>query len=130
LIRRNYPSGKGVVLRLVIGESGEARLSVVVTTGEGTVVLKKTESASAQAVSGFLTILERSNFWSLPTSEVDEPPLIRDGAIWAIEGIRDGSYHIVYRRNPKPSRYTEVGRYLAKDLARLDDSTFFAEPAN
>ena len=44
---------------------------------------------------------------------------------WFLEGTRDSEYHLVYRRSPeaKPSPYTDIGRYLSKDLAKLPDST-------
>lgn len=47
-----------------------------------------------------------------------------DGSYWFLEAVRHGEYHMVYRRTPelKPGRFTDIGRYLAKDLAQLDDS--------
>jgi hypothetical protein len=43
-----------------------------------------------------------------------------DGAWWMLEGVRKGSFHYVFRRNPKPSAITEIGCYLAKDLVKSD----------
>jgi hypothetical protein len=43
---------------------------------------------------------------------------VLDGSCWMVEGVNKGSFHYVYRRNPKPSPITEIGCYLAKDLAK------------
>ena len=40
----------------------------------------------------------------------------------ACQGVHEGSFHYVYRRNPEPSPITEIAGNLAKDLAKPDDS--------
>lgn len=112
------------MLRLSIQSDGSGELTTKVTSGDGVVLLNKTDKISEAEVEKFYAVAKRSNFWRLPTAEVDEVRFL-DGTRWALEAIRDGTYHIVYRRNPAPSLYTEVGRYLAKNLAKLDDSIFY-----
>ena len=126
LIWRAFPSGTGVVVRLSIDMDGTAAVVSKVTEGgnEGRVVLDKTDKIAAEDVYQFLEVVKRDDFWSVTSYEIQEPPLAKDGATWIVEGVRGGAYHAVYRRNPKPSRYTEIGRYLAKKLARLGDDTF------
>jgi hypothetical protein len=122
LIWGGMPSARRVVVRLEVGEDGKAVLFTKVTAGRR-LVSDRVESISSTQVEEFLDLVKLSDFWSLPSSE-NRPP-VKDGTSWILEGIRDGAYHGVYRRNPKPSLYTEVGRCLGKNLAKLDDSTLF-----
>jgi hypothetical protein len=124
LIWRGLPSGRRVVVRLNIGADGNATVVAKVTEGggEGRMIFQKTNKVTAQDVHGFLEVVERDDFWSSPSAEVQDAPLAKDGTSWTVEGVRDGIYHAIYRRNPKPSPYTEIGRSLAKNLAKLDDS--------
>ena len=41
-----------------------------------------------------------------------------DGSYWTVEGVHEGSFHYVYRQNPKPSAVTEIACSLAMDLAK------------
>jgi hypothetical protein len=110
-----------MVLRLNIENDGTAELTTKVTSGDGVVLLNKTDKITEAEVEKFYQVVKRSNFWQLPSSEPEEVRFL-DGTRWALEAIHDGTYHMVYRSNPAPSLYTEVGRYLAKNLAKLDDS--------
>jgi hypothetical protein len=42
--------------------------------------------------------------------------------MWLFEGVRDGSYHVVYRHSPDPGPFTQMVGFLAKNLAKVDDS--------
>jgi len=39
-----------------------------------------------------------------------------------VEGVRNGSFHYVFRRNPEITSFTEVGRDLVNNLAKIDNS--------
>lgn len=125
LIWRGFPSGRRVVVRLSVDTDGAATVVAKVTEGgaEARLVFEKTDRVTAKDLEKFREVVTRNNFWALPSTEVQEPPFPKDGTSWMLEGVHEGVYHAVSRRNPKPGRYTEVGRYLAKDIAKLGDST-------
>jgi len=114
-------TGRTMVLRLTIESNGAAKLFVKETSNDGTTILNKEDNISIAAVNEFLGCVERGEFWQLSSREQREP-LVKDGTAWFLEGARHGNYHVVYRRNPYESRFTDIGRYLAKDLAKLRDT--------
>jgi len=120
-----YPQSKIIVLRIKIEKDGAAKLFVKVTSIDGeTILLTKEDIVSVAAVNRFLEVVNRSDFWRLTTREQPEPSQL-DGTTWYLEGVRHGTYHMVYRLTPElnPGPFTDIGRNLAKDLAHLDDST-------
>jgi hypothetical protein len=124
LIWIGFPAGKTVVLRLQRHSDGTAELSAKQTRFDGSDLLFETKSSiSIAATDGFLECLNRGDFWHQPARESPEPQM-PDGSFWYLEGARRGEYHLVYRRTPelKPGSFTDIGRYLAKDLAHLPDS--------
>jgi hypothetical protein len=120
-------TGKTVVLRLAIVSNGAAKLFITETAYDGTIVLKKEDSISAATANAFVERIKIGDFWQLPTRERTER-LTKDGTAWIFEGVRRDDYHVVYRRNPEPGRFTDIGRYLAKDMAQLGDSTIKIPP--
>jgi hypothetical protein len=119
-----FPAGKTLVVRLQIDSLGSAKVFAKSTPFNGTnLLLNKEEGVTVEGVDRFLECVERADFWHLPTVEQPEPQM-PDGSYWYLEGSRHGEYHIVYRRNPElhPNPFTDIGRYLAKDLAQLPDS--------
>lgn len=64
----------------------------------------------------FSELFKEASFWQTPTKE-QAASGERGGAHWILEGIKDGSYHVVDRREPKGS-YKNVCLYLIV-LARL-----------
>jgi len=124
LIWMGFPAGKTVVVRLQIHSDRTAELFAKQTRFDGADLLFETkDSISNAAVDGFLECLNRGDFWHQPARESPEPQM-PDGSYWYFEGARRGEYRLVYRRTPelKPGPFTDIGRYLAKDLARLPDS--------
>lgn len=67
---------------------------------------------SADEWNGFLSLLERASFWSLPT--VDGGPMANDGAAWLLEGTNGAKYHVVDRQSPQTGDYHEACIYLLK----------------
>ena len=120
LIWTAFPSGVTVVIRLQIYSTGTARVFVEKTPfDKTTLLLTKQSTVSAEAVNRFLECVKRGDFWQLPTQEHEQR--VVDGSYWVLEGVRDGNYHLVYRRAPelKPGAFTDISRNLAKDLAGL-----------
>lgn len=123
LIWTAFPAGKTVVLRLQVDSQGTARIFAKQTPFDGTnLLLDNEKNISIEGVNRFLECVKRGDFWQLPTREQHEPQ-VNDGSYWVLEGVRDGNYHLVYRRAPErhPGPFTNIGRYLAKDLAQLGD---------
>jgi hypothetical protein len=120
-----FPGAKTWIFRLQIKVDATGILFTKITPFNArNFILNKQEAISAADVSGFLDSVKRARFWQLPTTEQPEKEM-PDGSYWFLEGTRDSEYHLVYRRSPeaKPSPYTDIGRYLSKDLAKLPDST-------
>jgi len=83
------------------------------------------ESVSAADTAKFLQLVDEAGFWAMPTVQPPSPTppkyYVFDGAFWVFEGVRDGAYHVVYRLNPNASPFTEMVRFLGKDLAGLNE---------
>jgi hypothetical protein len=83
-------------------------------------------NVSAEDTAKFLTLVESSGFWAMPTVEPPNPTppkyYVLDGAFWFFEGVRNGAYHVVDRPNPVAGPFTEMVHFLAKDLAGLSES--------
>jgi hypothetical protein len=124
LIWLGFPAAKTIVLRLEIGPDGAAKLFVKQAPfGKATLVVDREESIPIAAANGFLECVKNADFWQMPTNVYPEPK-VADGSYWYLEGAIKGKYHMVYRRVPElhPDRFTDIGRYLAKDLGGLEDS--------
>jgi hypothetical protein len=64
----------------------------------------------------FLGKIEESKFWELPSIQ---ETLGLDGSQWIIEGIKNGSYHLVDRWSPKDGEVRAIGLAIMKALAGL-----------
>ena len=115
-----------VAVRLVVNDDGTGEITSAVSSGKGTVVKRTTNSVTNADVGRLLELVRKAEFWSMASIE-QEPSApdgserkayVLDGAFWMLEGVHDGSFHYVFRRNPSPSPITEVGCLLAKDLAK------------
>jgi hypothetical protein len=118
-----------MAVRLVVSADGSGQIASVVSSGEASGVKRTKNSVSSADVDKFLQLVEKAGFWSMSSNEDTEQKdaagrklYVLDGSFWMVEGVRNGSFHYVYRRNPKPSPITEIGCYLAKGLAKIDDS--------
>jgi hypothetical protein len=119
-----------VAVRLFVNADGSGQITSAVSLGAAAGVKRTQNSVSAAEVNKLLQLLEKVEFWSMSSIEHTEPKTdaagrpvyVLDGSWWMVEGVHEGSFHYVYRRNPKPSPITEVGCYLAKDLAKPEGS--------
>ena len=67
-----------------------------------------------------MAAFESANFWNLPTlPDADENALELDGAQWIIEGVRNGTYHIVDRWSPEAGDAVRVIGITALKLGRF-----------
>ena len=60
----------------------------------------------------FVSLLERSCYWHLPTTS--DEPIGTDGAQWILEGVREERYHVVDRWTPQSGDFREACLYLLK----------------
>jgi len=112
-------------VRLVVDADGGGKILTAVSLGArtGAKVNRTKNDVSAVDVDRFLQFAEKAGFWSTGNTETERntngaagTAYVLDGSWWMLEGVRNGSFHYIYRRNPKPSRITEIGCYLAKNL--------------
>lgn len=68
-----------------------------------------TSAISRQQVTDFTALLNRVQFWQSPT---ESPRLGFDGAEWILEGVQNGSYHVVDRWCPSKTPFGEAGQIL------------------
>jgi hypothetical protein len=119
-----------IAVRLVVNFDGSGQISSAVSSGAATGVKRAQNSVSVADVNKLLQLLAKAGFWSMSSTEGDEKytdaagrkAYVMDGSYWMVEGVHEGSFHYVYRQNPKPSPITEIACNLAKDLAKPDDS--------
>ncbi len=118
-----------IAVRLVVNADGSGQITSAVSSGAETGVKRTKNSVSNADVDKFLQLVEKAGFWSMSSNEDTEQKdaagrklYVHDGSFWMVEGVRNGSFHYVFRRNPKPSPFTEIGCYLADRLAKSDDS--------
>jgi hypothetical protein len=82
-------------------------------------------NVSAEDAAKFRALVDSSGFSAMPTVEPPNPTppkyYVFDGAFWVFEGLRGGTYHVVYRVNPNAGPFTEMVHFLAKDLAGLNE---------
>jgi hypothetical protein len=118
-----------LVVRLTLSPDG----TVKITTTKATlpisglpVIGDKTQlTAIGTEVDPFFRLIEKADFWSMPTNVEKNPKVAKMDAAasrWVFEGVRGGTYHVVFREGPEPGPFTNMVRFLAKNLAKLDDS--------
>lgn len=111
-----------ISLRLIVDPEGTGLIYVKTADGAGgyepgKLITNETVPVTKQNVDKFLRMLNKLQFWNLPTrAKTDEMGL--DGAQWILEGVLNGQYHIVDRWSPEKGSYREAALFLV-DLARL-----------
>lgn len=112
----------GAAYRLTINADGSGQVASVFSSDmhnfkRNTVDVSKTE------VDEFSELVNRAGFWEALSTEQNPNPrvYVNDGSYWMMEGVQNGALHYVYRPNPEPTPVTEIGCYLAADLAKTED---------
>jgi hypothetical protein len=72
----------------------------------------KSSTLDAQKITEFLAVLDRAEFWKMPA---DSSRRGIDGAEWILEGVQNGTHHVVQRWCPENTPF----RQLARDLFKL-----------
>jgi hypothetical protein len=120
-------TGRMLAVRLSLNPDSSARISAAEESGTPRVLHRTKNSASAADVNKFLQLVEKAGFWSMSASEPENPDARRrvykmDVSTWTFEGVHNGRYHVVFRSGPEQSPFTDMVHFLARDLAKLDES--------
>jgi len=114
-----------LAVRLFVDSGGTARISSAKGSVSTQALHKAANTVSVADVHKFLRRVDKANFWSMPANEPENPDPRRgvykvDASVWIFEGVRNGTYHVVVRRGPESSPFTEMVLFLTNDLAGLD----------
>lgn len=121
-------TGRMLSVRLSLNADGTAKVFTTEESGTPRKLSKTENGVAAADVRRFLNRVEKADFWSMPTLEAEESspgpkPYKMDASPWVFEGVRNGHYHVVMRSSPESSVFTEMVGFLAKQIAKLDDSS-------
>ncbi len=106
-----------VSIRLNVNVDGTGTLTVkTALRGEGAkrgkLKSSKTRTISQGQVERFLSLVEKVDYWHMPTEDPKPPGL--DGSVWVIEAVENAKYRQVERWSPENGGVRELGRMLAK----------------
>lgn len=114
-----------VAVRVDIRSDGSATLTTKIADGAGgyepgKLTTNTSRLLSQQETAGMLAAIKDSGFWPLSGPIPRDPGSFgTDGSEWCIEGVNDGTYHMVTRWSPKNGAIYTLGRYFLFDLGRL-----------
>lgn len=120
-----------LVVRLNLNPDGSASVAIRSATlylsGQPSATSKSQHEVTGAEVSHFSRLVEKASFWTMPTDEPENSNTHitlekNDAGHWVFEGVRAGAYHVVFREGPEISPFTNMVRFLAKDLAQLDET--------
>ena len=77
-----------------------------------TLRINQTRTLTADEWMTFTKLLDESCFWETPASSDDV--IAEDGAWWALEGVREGHYHVTHKQSPSSGAYRELCLYMLK----------------
>ena len=111
-----------IAVRVDVNADGTSRLTIKITTGaggytSGQLARSDTYTLTREKTLWFLGKIEETKFWELPT--VDRSRMGTDGAAWVVEGVKDGSYHIVDRWSPGNGPVRVIGLLMLHKLQKL-----------
>jgi hypothetical protein len=121
-----YVTGWMLSVRLDVNADGSGQITSATSTWHAA-AKRESKNVSPAEVKSFLQVVDKTGFWSMTKiEEISElggrKVYTFDGDAWLVEGVRNGSFHYVQGPNPKPAPIMEIVHYLARDLAKLDDS--------
>jgi len=116
-----------LAVRLSFNADGTASVTSIVESGPPAVLHRTQNSVSVEDAKKFMQMLEKAGFWAMPSMEQEKPSkgpkaYKLDASPRIFEGVRNGRYHVVPRLSPESSPFTEMVRFLTRDLAKLDES--------
>lgn len=90
----------------------------------GNLIINKSGPLSPKEVIELNTKLKSSNFWELPSVNVETNQINCDGAQWIIEGVKAGKYHVVDRWSPDSGAIKNLGLFFLK-LGNIDEKEIY-----
>ncbi|HKR12458.1 MAG TPA: hypothetical protein VJT15_10395 [Pyrinomonadaceae bacterium] len=75
-------------------------------------IVNVTRSITVEEWTKFRELLDKANYWSMPSPDVREPGL--DGMSFLLEAKKDGKYHVVYRWVPEDENFLALCGYLVE----------------
>jgi hypothetical protein len=110
-----------ISIRIDVNSDGTALLTTKMTSGAGgykpgKLIQNETRTFTSEQTNWFLGKIEAHSFWKLPSTQEDRGV---DGAQWIIEGVRNGTYHIVDRWSPEDGQIRALGLFMVNDLAKI-----------
>jgi hypothetical protein len=110
-----------LAVRISLSSDGGARVVAVEQSGTPPILHRTEHSASAAQVKTFLQFVDKADFWSMRAIESGKG-YYTDSDTWIFEGVRNGTYHVVLRAGRQSRPFVDMVRFLAKELAKLDES--------
>jgi hypothetical protein len=110
-----------IAIRVDVNVNGTSRLTTKIAGGAGgyapgKLIRNVAVTLSKEQTDWFLEKIVQHKFWQLPSMQEAGG---EDGAQWIVEGIKDGSYHIVDRWSPQDGDVRAIGLIMINDLAKL-----------
>jgi len=110
-----------IAVRVDLKADGTSLLTTKISSGSGgydpgKLIQDETLGLTREQTNRFLGQIEADNFWKLPSVQRDRGV---DGAQWIIEGIRNGSYHVVDRWSPTNGEIRALGLFMVNELAKI-----------
>jgi hypothetical protein len=112
-----------IAVRIDLNADGTSLLTTKMASGSGgydpgKLIQDETLNLTLEQTNRFLGQIEATSFWKLPSSVQERGP---DGAQWIIEGVRNGTYHIVDRWSPTSGsgETRALGLFMVNELARI-----------
>jgi len=119
-------TGRVNTIRLSFNPDGTGTVTAVEESGTPPALHRTQTTVSPTIINRFMQRLEKSKFWSMPSTEPVCPDSGRkviklDASTWIFEGVHNGHYHVVLRRAPESSPFTEMVLFLVRDVANLSE---------
>jgi hypothetical protein len=113
-----------IAIRLNVNSDGTGALTTKASNGAGgyepgKLTKDESKSLSKAETQCFLDMVEKQKYWSLSTREEDPNVVGMDGAQWVLEGVRNGTYKIVYRWSPEDGPVRKIGFKMLFDFAKI-----------
>jgi hypothetical protein len=108
-------------IRIDVSADGTSQLTVRMCSGAGGydpghLIQNDKTALTKQQTDWFLGKIEENGFWKLTSG--DPSPGGNDGSQWIIEGVKNGSYHMVDRWTPRDGPVRIIGLLMLNDLAK------------
>jgi hypothetical protein len=133
LLVETRPYNAPVVVRLWIRTDDVCELVAKVGRDGGhpqILTVSRTTDPSRLDVDKFLRLLTEADFWSMPTQKpFDIHHVVMGDGGWALEGIKEGRYHAVYRGTSELGPLKDPVAFLVTNLANLDMRSLPVGPA-